>query len=155
MIIDLFCGIGRFEREGVTIVSIDFDPKTKPTILADIRFLPLRARIRPDLVHASPPCTYFSYARLGSGWGYNYKGIGESLELVAACFKAYDYLDAKYWTLENPLGYLGKLLNQVKITYSVADYDKKATHFWSNMRGLRRSIIPQDVRQRILDEVFK
>jgi len=40
MIIDLCSGMGRFEGENV--ISIDYDPKTKPTICADIRYLPLR-----------------------------------------------------------------------------------------------------------------
>ena len=155
MIIDLFCGIGRFEREGVNVVSIDSDPKTKPTILADIRFLPLRARIRPDLVHASPPCTYFSVAR-ARFMGWSCEGIAETLELVAAAYHAFHHLEAKNWTLENPIGYLGKLFNQTRIEHGgIHDYTHKPTNYWSDMRGLRRAIIPQDVRQKILDEAFK
>lgn len=92
MIIDLCCGIGRFPGEDV--VSIDFDRKVKPTIVADIRHLPLRPGLRPRLCHASPPCTYFSYARARK-YGYDEKGIADSLRLVAACFDAFDYLEAQ------------------------------------------------------------
>ena len=149
MIVDLCCRIGRFK--GDNVVSIDSNIKTKPTICADIRYLPLREGLRPDHVHASPPCTYFSIARRSEPW--NFRGIGESLELVAACFKAFHYLQAKHWTLENPVGYLGKILNQKRINYNNKhmEYKFKPTHFWSDKRGQERAIIPQDVRQRLLE----
>ena len=148
LIIDLCCGIGRFE--GDNVVSIDSNIKAKPTICADIRYLPLRKGLQPDHVHASPPCTYFSISRRSEPW--NFDGIGESLELVAACFRAFHYLQAKKWTLENPVGYLGKILNQKRINYKNPHpkYKFKPTHFWSSKDGMKRAIITQDVRQRIL-----
>jgi len=148
LIIDLCCGIGRFT--GDDVISIDSNFKTKPTICADIRYLPLRPGLKPDHVHASPPCTYFSKAQFFHG-PINVKGIGESLELVGACFKAFDYLESKHWTLENPVGYLGKVLNEKRINYKTpGEFKHKATHFWSDKRGLFRAIIPQDVRQELL-----
>ena len=54
MIIDLCGGIGRWPDDDA--IAIDIDLKTKPDILANIRFLPLRQNLRPDLCHASPPC---------------------------------------------------------------------------------------------------
>lgn len=147
MIIDLCCGIGRFE--GDDIISIDFDIKTKPTICADIRYLPLKPGIKPDHVHASPPCKYFSTARQRH-FGLDMKGIAESIELVAACFHAFDYLEAKHWTLENPLGFLSRLFNEKRISYEVFSYKHKKTCFYSNKRSLLRSIIPKDIRQRLL-----
>jgi len=150
LIIDLCCGLGRWDNEDV--ISIDSDIKTKPTICADIRYLPLRRGLKPDHVHASPPCRYFSYARFPTHPKYDFKGIGESLRIVAACFEAIDYLEAKHWTLENPAGHLGKLFNEKTITYKAGDYQHKKTHFWSDTRGLKRAIIPQDVRQAILTD---
>ena len=78
------------------------------------------------------------------------EGIAESLEIVAACFHAFDYLEAKHWTLENPVGYLGKLLNERRINYKTKLFKHKPTHFWSDKRGLFRAVIPQDVRQELL-----
>lgn len=148
MIIDLCCGLGRFPGEDV--VSVDWDRKTKPTIIADIRFLPLRPKLRPRLVHASPPCKYFSLARVRR-YGYDEKGLADSLRLVAACFDAFDYLEAKMWTLESPVGVLKRFLpTDIQVEYSVHDYAHKKTNFWSNKRALKRAIIPQDVRQKIL-----
>lgn len=77
------------------------------------------------------------------------------MRIVAACFDAFDYLEARTWTLENPLGFLSKLLNETKITYEVYDLPKKKTTFYTNMRSLKRSIIPQDVRQQILKAVYE
>ena len=153
MIIDLCCGIGRFEKPGEMVVSIDFNPVTKPTIIADIKALPLREGLKPDLCHASPPCKYFSIARQRV-YGHDHIGIAESLELVASCFKAFHHLKAKNWTLENPLGFLSRLMNETRISYEVHDYTDKKTRFYTNMKSLKRSIIPQDVRQRILEEAL-
>lgn len=149
MIIDLCSGIGRWETNK-QVIGIDINPITKPTILASISYLPLREGIKPDLVHASPPCKYFSYARYPSQRWDNCKNIADSLRLVADCFEAFEHLEAKTWTLENPVGRLAKLLNETKIHYKAGDYNKKATIFLTNMRSLKRSIIPQDIRQKIL-----
>jgi len=148
MIIDLCCGLGRFESDE-EIISIDIDPKTKPTICADIRYLPLKPGLKPSHVHASPPCTYFSTARQRK-YGLDMKGIAESLEIVSACFHAFDYLEAEHWTLENPLGYLSRLLNETKVSYQVYDYKHKKTCFYSDSKSHKRAIIPQDVRQMLL-----
>jgi len=147
MIIDLCCGIGRFE--GDDVISIDSDIKTKPTICADIRYLPLKPGLKPDHVHASPPCKYFSTARQRN-FGLDMKGIAESLEIVAACFHAFNYLEAKHWTIENPLGYLSRLFNEKRVSYAVHDYKHKKTCFYSDKRSLFRSVIPNDVRQKLL-----
>jgi site-specific DNA-cytosine methylase len=148
LVIDLCCGLGRFP--GSNVISIDWDRKVKPTIVADIRFLPLRPKLRPKLCHASPPCKYFSLAR-ARRYGYDEKGIADSLRLVAACFDAFDYLEPRTWTLENPVGLLKRIMpSEITIIYQAADYKHKPTNFWSNNRALRRAIIPQDIRQRIL-----
>ena len=149
MIIDLCSGLGRFESLDQEVISIDIDPKTKPTICADIRYLPLIPKLKPDHVHASPPCTYFSIARQRSH-GLDMKGISESLEIVSACFAAFDYLEAKHWTLENPLGFLSRLLNETTIKYKVYDYEHKRTSFYSDKKGLKRAMLPLDIRQKLI-----
>jgi site-specific DNA-cytosine methylase len=151
LIIDLCCGIGRFSENAI---SIDINRKCKPTIIADIRYLPLKPSLKPKLVHASPPCTYFSNIRNCHGWGYNYPGIAESFELVAACFRAFDYLEPKMWTLENPAGgILSRIMpTMIETEYSAYDMPCKKTHFWTNRKdAMMRAMIPQDVRQKILE----
>src|SRR6266487_779987 len=149
MIIDLCCGQGKWSEE---TVSIDIDKKVRPTIQADIRYLPLRKGIRPKLVHASPPCKYLTMAR-AHVYGYDEKGIADSLRIVAACFDAFDWLEPKMWTLENPTnGVLRRVLPKpsVKTNYQVYDYAHKPTSFWSNERSLKRAMIPQYVKDQIL-----
>jgi len=149
MIIDLFCGMGRFESDE-EVISIDIQRKVKPTIIADIRHLPLRSDLKPRLVHASPPCKYFSYGSIRKH-GYNEKGIAESLRLIAACFDAFTDLKPRTWTLENPNGLLRRILPpNAKTCYTAYDLSHKNTDFWSDNRELKRAIIPQDVRQKIL-----
>ncbi len=148
MIIDLCSGLGKWSEEAV---SIDIDRKVRPTIIADVRFLPLRKAIRPKLVHASPPCKYLSNAR-ARRYGFDEKGIAESLQIVAACFDAFDWLEPEMWTLENPLGVLRRFIQPSASTeYPAHDYKHKKTDFWSNNKALKRAMIPQDIKQRILE----
>ena len=151
MIIDLCCGLGRFESPNEEIISIDMDRRVKPTIAGDVRYLPLRPNLRPRLVHASPPCRYLSNARWCTGAGTDERGIAATLRIVAACFDAFDYLDAKNWTLENPVGMLRKIMpTNIEIRYKTKYVKEKRTNFWTNVKGLKRAIIPQDIRQKIL-----
>ena len=103
------------------------------------------------MCHASPPCTYFSQIRNCRGEGLIPLGIAEGLELVAACFRAFDWLEPKMWTLENPYGLLRRILpTKIESEYSAADMPKKRTNFWTNNKALQRALIPRDVRQKIL-----
>jgi site-specific DNA-cytosine methylase len=146
MIIDLCCGIGRFDLFDEDTISIDFDRKVKPTIQADIRYLPLRPKLKPRLLHASPPCKYFSVARYRK-YGHDYSGIAESLGIVKAFFEAVSWLEPKQWTLENPVGFLSKLFNETRITYAAYDYSNKRTVLYSSSKSLKRAVIPNAVRR--------
>ena len=149
MIIDLCSGVGRFESDDEEVISIDINPETKPTICADIRYLPLRPNLNPRLVHASPTCTYFSKARRW-GYGWSAKGIADSLELVAACYRAFDYLGAKNCSLENPAGLEDILGHKVKFRYDKYDIKNATTNVYLSRKSQKRAIVPKDVRQEIL-----
>ena len=150
MIIDLCCGQGRFESDNEEVISIDINPETKPTICADIKHLPLRPNLKPRFVHASPTCTYFSKARRW-GYGWNPQGIAESLELVAACFRAFAYLGAENCSLENPAGLEDILGHKVKFKYDKYDIKNATTNVYLSKKSQRRAVIPKDVRQEILE----
>ena len=157
MIIDLCCGKGRFESSLDDVISIDISKETKPTILADVRFLPLRENLQPRLCHASPPCVYFSRIRACRGEGIVPLGVAEGLEIVAACFRAFDWLKPKMWTLENPDGLLNRIMpTKIETEYSQYDMPKKKTVFWSNnSKALKRALIPMDIRKKILEVAEK
>ncbi len=144
MIVDLCCGIGRF-KTSEEVISIDYDKNTKPDIIADIRSLPLRPGIKPRICHASPTCTYMSKARRWK-YGYNPKGIAETFELLASCYRAFDYLEAETCIMENPRGLEDMLGHKIKFKYDKSDIKQATTNFYLNKKSLKRSIIPQDVR---------
>jgi len=65
--IDLCSGLGGFSQAFENdpeweVVRIDVNPKFRPTIVADVRYLPLREDLHPELLVASPPCEHFSIA---------------------------------------------------------------------------------------------
>lgn len=158
MIIDLCSGIGRFESPNEEVISIDIDRRTKPTILADIRYLPLKPKIRPRLCHASPPCKYISKSRRWGvhNGGWSPIGIAESLRLIAACYDAFDYLDADNCSLEQPAGIEDILGYKVQFKYDKGadSYHRNCTaNFYLSSLAMKRAIIPQDVRQKLLVSV--
>ena len=148
MIIDLCSGIGRFETDE-EVISVDINPETKPTVCADIKHLPFKPGMKVRYVHASPTCTYVSKARRwGTGW--NPKGIGESLELIAACYHAFAYLGAENCSLENPAGLNDILGHKVKFKYDKYDIKNATSNVYLSKKSQRRAIIPKDVRQEML-----
>ena len=161
LIIDLCCGYGRFTENEI---SIDVDAKVRPTIVADVRYLPLRPNLNPEFCHASPPCTINSKARY---WRYGkptWPEVAEYLEILAACCRAFEYLGAKTATLENPPGIiLEKTLGEptVSFTYEVKEANKgdyvmkKRAWFYSNNKALARARIPPDVKQALLEKAFE
>ncbi len=102
--IDLFAGMGGASRamreRGWRVVRVEIDPKHRPDVVADARFLPLRDGLSPDLLWMSPVCTEF--ARESMPWCRT--GSAPSLELVQACLVAVDRLKPRWWVIENVRG---------------------------------------------------
>ena len=149
MSIYLCSGLGGQVLDDET-VRIDVDRSVKPTIQADVRFLPLRPDIRPGTLLMTPPCTYLSKA-----WQpWPRKGIRWNLDVVGACLEAIPYLKPKKWVLENPQGYLRRLIGepQGEARWAADDLMKKDEDFWTNdARALRRAIMPKEITQRLLE----
>jgi len=150
MIIDLCSGYGgatqAFNEE---IIKLDITSKVKPDIVADVRSLPLREKIRPSLLWLSPPCTFMSYAHQ-----YIMPGIRENLDIVGACLEAVPHLEPKNWILENPRGRLQKYIGPPRASisyYAKRIKGKKHTHLWSNVDSLKRAFIPYEISKKISD----
>ena len=72
-VLELFSGYASwsnpFKRNGDKVITLDYNCKFNPTICYDILTWDYKnSGLRPDIIFASPDCTYFSIAR--ARWGY-------------------------------------------------------------------------------------
>lgn len=98
---------------------------------------------KPDIIWASPPCTYFSVASIGKHW--NKDNTPKSIEaitrmaIVNKTKEIINTLQPKYFVIENPRGKLRKLdlldsFNRVTVTYcQYGDNRMKPTDLWHNL----------------------
>ena len=96
----------------------------------------------PDIIWASPPCTYFSVASIGHHWNKdNTPKTKEAILGVKIVQKTIDIineLQPAFWFIENPRGKLRKLdvvkdLPRKTVTYcSYGDMRMKPTDIWTN-----------------------
>ena len=100
----------------------------------------------PDIIWASPPCTSFSVASIGTYWkggkGAYIPKKAEAYIGMALVQKAKDiieHLKPKYWYIENPRGVLRKLdvVQDLPIRHTVwycqyGDNRAKPTDIWTN-----------------------
>ena len=96
----------------------------------------------PDIIWASPPCTYFSVASIGHHWNKdNTPKTKEAILGVNIVQKTIDIineLQPAFWFIENPRGKLRKLdvvggFARATVTYcSYGDIRMKPTDIWTN-----------------------
>ena len=89
-----------FERRGWNVTSVDWLPKSWPTICADILSWDYQAAFPKDrfqFVWMSPACTMFSIARTTCGP----RQLESATALVAKCLEIAEYFGCE-WCLENP-----------------------------------------------------
>lgn len=144
-VLDLFSGLGGFSeafvKRGHNVVTVDFDKKFNPTIVADVRDLTQNDLLGPwHVVLASPPCNAFSVASITRYWD-NSLGIPipknvktlEAIELIGHTIKLILELHPIYWYLENPRGMLRRILGkpqQETFFASWGDFVRKPTDIW-------------------------
>ena len=132
-----------FEMQGWECVTLDWDKKFDPTIVADVRDIDPPNKWRAgefDVVWASPPCTEFSIAKR------NARDFETADQIVIACWNIIQHLTSTtknvYWFMENPAtGYLKTrpyMLGREseKKTLCYCQYGcpyKKSTNIWSNL----------------------
>lgn len=113
-------------------MTLDIERKFKPTIIADVCHLPLKHKLEPDILLASPPCERFSVAC--HSWPR--VGIKKGMEMVGAVFEAVAWLKPKHWLVENPMGRLRWFIGKPPITIRLCDYGspyRKLTDLWGNI----------------------
>ncbi len=111
--VELFSGTAglaaAFRRLGWQVVTVDFQRRFRPDVVADVRALPLAISRRPAFLWASPPCNEFSEANPS-------RPPRPSLDLIFATLEAVRDLHPLMWALENVRGaipYLGVPLQKV------------------------------------------
>jgi hypothetical protein len=154
-VLELFCGTKSFTKvakaRGHETFTIDIEPKFEPDLVADIgqlkvEDLPVEMR-HPDVVWASPPCTYFSIAPAGFNWkgkGSVYypktQGAKEAVELTKHTLMLIRELAPDYYIIENPRGFLRcmpfmRTLTKRRTAWycSYGDPNCKPTDLWTNL----------------------
>jgi len=152
--VELFSGTGSFSKvalsKGYKIFRVEinnhFESELQSNIL-DVIKIDLPKKI--DILWASPPCTSFSVASIGSSWCGNYSpkrsktALGmayvlKTLELIKEIQKTNPDL---IWFIENPRGVLRKMgfmegLHRKGITYcQYGDNRMKPTDIWTNLES--------------------
>ena len=141
-LLELFCGtksVSKVARtKGWTVVSVDIDSRFEPDICSDILTFNYK-QYKPrtfDMIWASPPCTEFSIAKTTG-----VRNLTLANAIVKKTRQIIDYLQPKYYCMENPVGLLRhqtymKNLNHLRVTVSYCKYGypyRKNTDLWTNI----------------------
>jgi site-specific DNA-cytosine methylase len=158
-VLDLFSGLGgwskAFVERGHRVVTIDIEPKFKPTICKDI--MTLTAEDIPDfdeidLILASPPCNCFSVASIYRHW--NKDGTPkdqrtlDAIKLVRHTLDIIESLNPTFWFMENPRGMLRKVIGLPTSTITQCQYGRgimKSTDLWGEFP---KSFVPKKCNNR-------
>lgn len=145
--IELFCGTKSFSKvmaaRGHDTFTVDIEPSFRPDLVADLTRQDVVAPYVPDIIWASPPCTTFSVASIGTHW------TGGKRAYVPRTERAKDAIQLirntvslvcggpGWWFIENPRGVLRKLGlipgRRVTVTYcQYGDTRMKPTDIWTN-----------------------
>ena len=142
-ILELFSGYASwsnpFIQDNQDIITLDYDCKFKPTICQDIlKWNYKESNLKPDVIFASPDCTYFSKAR--ASLGYPEDKIQWTKSLWEKTYEIISYFNPEYYLIENPIGKARKYYpNYHSIDYCMygyiiyGAYIKKPTDLWTNI----------------------
>tara|TARA_R110002020_G_scaffold142407_2_gene314567 strand:+ start:227 stop:850 length:624 start_codon:yes stop_codon:yes gene_type:complete len=118
--------INNFENIDYVVDILDFDVNKIPFI--------------PDVIWASPPCTYFSVASIGHHWNKNHtpktKEAILGLQILNKTLSIIKQFPTSKFFIENPRGKMRRIIkgiNRTTVTYcSYGDDRMKPTDIWSN-----------------------
>jgi site-specific DNA-cytosine methylase len=146
-VLELFAGsrsIGKAcESLGYEVFSSDITDFGGIDYVVDIlEFDVSKVPFKPDIIWASPPCTYFSVASIGKHWNKDHTPKSENalkgVAFVEKTIEIIKQLKPKYWYIENPRGKLRKLdivkgLPRTTVWYCrYGDTRAKPTDVWTN-----------------------
>ena len=149
-VLELFAGSRSIGKAAIQLsfelFSSDINDFEDIDYVVDIRKFDVnKVPFKPFIIWASPPCTGFSVASIGSHWTGGKKGyipkteistIG--IELVQKTIEIIKYFNPKYWFIENPRGLLRKMpfmqeFKRQTVWYcQYGDNRAKPTDIWTN-----------------------
>lgn len=144
-ILELFAGsrsIGKVaDSLGHETFSIDINDFDKIDLVIDILNLTKdMIPFKPDMIWASPPCTYFSVASIGVHWNEDHTPKTKEAELgikvLNKTLEIFTWFPNAIFYMENPRGKMRRKVNGIdrtSVTYcSYGDKRMKPTDVWSN-----------------------
>ena len=147
-VLELFAGSRSFskvaEELGYETYTSDFKAFDKIDQVCDIFDFDIsKIPFKPDIIWASPPCTYFSVSSIGHHWNKDHTPktfqAVHGVKIVQKTLDIINELNAKYYYIENPRGKLRKLsvIQSVPIRNTVCyckygDNRMKPTDIWTN-----------------------
>jgi len=120
-VLELFSGTKSFTKEclkhGWECFTIDNNCKLNPDLCKDILDLTIQdIPFKPDIIWASPPCTCFSVASIGTHWTGGKKGYVPksdnckvALQIIEKTLDIIKEIDPQFYIIENPRGVMRKL----------------------------------------------
>jgi hypothetical protein len=151
VLLELFAGtrsIGRVAEEmGWEVFSTDIYDFEGIDLVTDILDAGIEDfPIVPDVIWASPPCTTFSVASIGTHWGGGRRAYipktdaaWNGIEIVRKTLAIIDHFPEAIWFIENPRGLLRRLPvmatapRRETVTYcQYGDSRMKPTDIWTN-----------------------
>jgi len=144
-VLELFAGsrsIGKTaESLGMEVFSVDINNFENINLVKDILDLKKSdIKKEPNIIWASPPCTYFSVASIGHHWHEDYtpktKEAILGMEILQKTLEVFTWFPNAKFFMENPVGKMRrkvKGINRATITYcNYGDIRMKPTDIWSN-----------------------
>jgi len=147
-VVELFAGSRSFakvaDKLGHKTFTSDIEGFKDIDYVTDIfNFDTNKVPFKPDVVWASPPCTFFSVGSIGKHWNKDHTPKTENAKLgiriVKKTLQIIEKLNPKYFIIENPRGKLRKLnLIDAKTLKTVwycqyGDSRAKPTDIWTNI----------------------
>ena len=144
-VLELFAGsrsIGKeAEKQGHNVFSVDINSFKDIDLVIDILNLKKEnIPFTPDMIWASPPCTFFSVASIGHHWHENHtpktKEAVLGVEILNKTLDIFKWFPEAKFFMENPRGKMRrkvKGIDRTTITYcSYGAKTMKPTDIWSN-----------------------
>lgn len=144
-VLELFAGsrsIGKIaEERGHKVFSVDINNFENINLVKDILEVKKEDIIfKPDVIWASPPCTYFSVASIGHHWNIDNtpktKEAVKGIEILNKTLEIISWYPKAIFYIENPRGKMRvkiKGIDRETVTYcSYGDTRMKPTDIWSN-----------------------